>query len=153
MHTVTAGPALLDDVVAAAKAAQAPTYQLPSPRLRHRRRPLHAVGRQAAHRHFQTCSSTIPARDATSAIDVTTEEAIHEALETLMTGRTTLVIAHRLSTIGLADRVVLLEDGHIVASGAHSELLATEPRYAEVLAHAEDAVDPDDTIELDGEPA
>ena len=54
-----------------------------------------------------------------------------------MTGRTTIVIAHRLSTISLAERVVLLEDGRIVASGTHAELMATEPRYAEVLAHAE----------------
>jgi ATP-binding cassette subfamily B protein len=76
--------------------------------------------------------------DATSAIDVTTEEAIHEALQTLMADRTTLIIAHRLSTIALADRVVLLEDGRIVASGTHAELLANEPRYADVLAHADD---------------
>ena len=75
--------------------------------------------------------------DATSAIDVSTEEAIHHALETLMRGRTTLVIAHRLSTISLADRVLLLEGGRIVASGTHSELLATEPRYVDVLAHVE----------------
>ena len=75
--------------------------------------------------------------DATSAIDVSTEEAIHDALETLMVGRTTLVIAHRLSTISLADRVLLLEEGRIVASGTHAELLATEPRYVDVLAHVE----------------
>ena len=55
-----------------------------------------------------------------------------------MAGRTTLVIAHRLSTIGLADRVVLLEGGRVVADGTHAELMATEPRYAEVLARAED---------------
>jgi ATP-binding cassette subfamily B protein len=82
--------------------------------------------------------------DATSAIDVTTEEAIHEALETLMTGRTTIVIAHRLSTIALADRVVLLEGGRVAASGTHAELLATEPRYADVLAHADDADNDED---------
>jgi ATP-binding cassette subfamily B protein len=79
--------------------------------------------------------------DATSAIDVQVEEEIHGALRVLMQGRTTLVIAHRLSTINLAERVVLLEGGRIVADGTHAGLMATEPRYAEVLAHieAEDA--------------
>ena len=50
--------------------------------------------------------------DATSAIDVQVEQQIHDALRVLMEGRTTLIIAHRLSTISLADRVVLLDDGH-----------------------------------------
>jgi ATP-binding cassette subfamily B protein len=75
--------------------------------------------------------------DATSAVDVHVEEEIHGALRGLMHGRTTLIIAHRLSTIGLAERVVLLERGHIVADGTHAHLMATEPRYAEVLAHIE----------------
>jgi ATP-binding cassette subfamily B protein len=44
------------------------------------------------------------------------------------------VIAHRLATISLADRVVLVEDGHVIASGRHQELLDRDPRYAEVLA-------------------
>ncbi len=55
-----------------------------------------------------------------------------------MEGRTTLMIAHRLSTISLADRVVLLEGGRVVADGTHAELLATTPLYAEVLAQADD---------------
>ena len=76
--------------------------------------------------------------DATSAIDVQIEQEIHDALRTLMQGRTTLVIAHRLSTIGLADRVVLMQDGRIVASGTHADLMRTTPAYAEVLAHAEE---------------
>ena len=72
--------------------------------------------------------------DATSAIDVKVEQRIHSALRVLMEGRTTLIIAHRLSTISLADRVVLLDDGRIVADGTHAELLTTTPLYAEVLA-------------------
>ena len=72
--------------------------------------------------------------DATSAIDVRIEAEIHEALHGLLRERTTIVIAHRLSTISLADRVLLLEGGRVVAEGTHSELLATEPRYLAVLA-------------------
>ncbi|MBV6507013.1 MAG: putative multidrug export ATP-binding/permease protein [Acidimicrobiales bacterium] len=86
--------------------------------------------------------------DATSAIDVHVEEAIHDALRNLLKGRTTIVIAHRLSTISLADRVVLMEGGRVVASGSHSSLMAGEPRYAQVLAHAED--EPGDDEAPDG---
>ncbi len=75
--------------------------------------------------------------DATSAVDVQVEQEIHEALQALMQGRTTLIVAHRLSTIGLADRVVLLDGGRIVADGTHAELLETTPLYVEVLAQAE----------------
>ena len=74
--------------------------------------------------------------DATSAIDVKVEQRIHSALSVLMEGRTTLIIAHRLSTISLADRVILLDGGQIVADGTHAELLASTPLYAEVLAQA-----------------
>ena len=76
--------------------------------------------------------------DATSAVDVRTEEGIHHGLEGLLAGRTTIVIAHRLSTISLADRVVLMEDGRIVADGTHAHLLATEPRYRAIVAQVED---------------
>ena len=76
--------------------------------------------------------------DATSAVDVQVEQEIHEALEVLMEGRTTLIVAHRLSTIGLADRVVLLDQGRIVADGTHQEMLASTPLYVEVLAQVEE---------------
>jgi len=79
--------------------------------------------------------------DATSAIDVHVEQQIHAALRQLMQGRTTLIIAHRLSTVSLADRVVLIDDGHVVADGTHAELLATTPLYSEVLAQAEGDVE------------
>ncbi len=85
--------------------------------------------------------------DATSAIDVQVEQRIHAALRRLMVGRTTLIIAHRLSTISLADRVVLMEGGRVVAEGTHAQLLATTPLYSEVLAQQEEAV-PDVDIEV-----
>ena len=77
--------------------------------------------------------------DATSAIDVKVEQKIHSGLRVLMEGRTTLIVAHRLSTISLADRVVLLDGGQIVADGTHAELLASTPLYSEVLAQASTA--------------
>ena len=72
--------------------------------------------------------------DATSAIDVHVEAGIYEALGNLLATRTTIVIAHRISTIALASRVLLLDDGRVVASATHEELLATVPLYSEVLA-------------------
>jgi ATP-binding cassette, subfamily B, bacterial len=74
--------------------------------------------------------------DATSAVDPTKEHEIRDALREVMQGRTTIVIAHRPATVALADRVVLLDDGVVRAEGTHDELLATSPRYREVLAHA-----------------
>ena len=72
--------------------------------------------------------------DATSAIDVKVESDIHEALVNLMANRTTILIAHRLSTIGLANRVVLLDEGKAIATGTHQKLLETVPRYSEILS-------------------
>ncbi len=72
--------------------------------------------------------------DATSAIDVGVEERIHAALKLRRADRTTILIAHRLSTIALADRVVLIDQGRVAATGRHHDLLATNPRYAAILA-------------------
>ena len=72
--------------------------------------------------------------DATSAIDVAVEERIHEALAARRSDRTMILIAHRLSTIALADRVILLDEGRVAATGTHEHLLATDPRYAAILA-------------------
>ncbi|MDE3064624.1 MAG: ABC transporter ATP-binding protein [Acidobacteriota bacterium] len=72
--------------------------------------------------------------DATSAVDVHVEGEIHAALAELLRGRTTIVIAHRVSTIALAQRIVLLDEGRVAATGTHDELLATSPLYATVLA-------------------
>jgi ATP-binding cassette subfamily B protein len=75
--------------------------------------------------------------DATSAVDPTKEHEIRGALLEVMKGRTTLVIAHRPATIALADRVVLLGEGRVIADGTHASLLATSPQYRAVLARQE----------------
>lgn len=70
--------------------------------------------------------------DATASVDATTEAAIRAGLGEVMRGRTTIVIAHRLSTISLADTVVVLEHGRIVARGTQDEVLAESPVYREI---------------------
>ena len=85
--------------------------------------------------------------DATSAVDPSKEHEIRSAMSTVMDGRTTIVIAHRPGTIALADTVVLLDGGRVVASGPHQELLDREPRYREVLA-AMEAEDDEQRAEL-----
>ena len=75
--------------------------------------------------------------DATSSVDPTKEHEIRDALTEVMRGRTTIVIAHRPATIALADRVVLLRGGRVVADGTHTSLLTTSAEYREVLAAAE----------------
>lgn len=72
--------------------------------------------------------------DATSAIDVNIESKIHESLTKLLNKRTTILIAHRLSTINLADRVIVLDEGKVIASGKHEELLNSVSRYSEILS-------------------
>jgi ATP-binding cassette subfamily B protein len=71
--------------------------------------------------------------DATSSVDASTEQEIKQALGEVMAGRTTFVIAHRLSTIALADEIVVLERGEIVAHGTHEELLAHDGLYREIV--------------------
>jgi ATP-binding cassette subfamily B protein len=75
--------------------------------------------------------------DATSAVDPSKEHEIRSAMATVMDGRTTLVIAHRPGTIAMADKVVLLDDGRICATGKHQELLDSYQPYREVLAALE----------------
>src|ERR1051325_11524642 len=77
--------------------------------------------------------------DATSAVDATKEHEIRAALAEVMEARTTLVIAHRPATIALADRVAVLEGGHIVEEGTHEELIARSARYRTLLALEEAA--------------
>jgi ATP-binding cassette subfamily B protein len=73
--------------------------------------------------------------DATASVDATTESKIRDGLREAMRGRTTIIIAHRLSTIALADEILVIDDGRVVARGGHDELAATNDVYREIYEH------------------
>jgi len=73
--------------------------------------------------------------DATASVDATTEAKIKLALREVMKGRTTLIIAHRLSTISLAEKIVVLEAGRIVAQGTHADLIEESDVYRQIHSH------------------
>lgn len=72
--------------------------------------------------------------DATSAIDAKVEEAVHDALRSVLANRTTLLVAHRRSTLHLADRIVVLDQGRVVEQGTHEELVARSALYRSLVS-------------------
>ena len=70
--------------------------------------------------------------EATSSVDTRTEILIQEAMDNLMEGRTSFIIAHRLSTIRNADLILVMNNGDIIESGTHDELLLQDGFYAEL---------------------
>jgi subfamily B ATP-binding cassette protein MsbA len=72
--------------------------------------------------------------EATSALDTESEQMVQKALDNLMKDRTTFVIAHRLSTVLHADKIIVLENGHIVESGSHQELVTHKGLYSKLCA-------------------
>ncbi len=88
--------------------------------------------------------------DPLSALDVHTEARVTEALSRVLTASTALVVAHRPSTVLLADRVALLDGGVISALGTHRELLASQPRYRDLMSGVQAPAEPDG--DRDGSP-
>ena len=121
-----------EEVVAAARAVGAHEFIMRLPRgLRHRARPARrrAVARAAAARQLRAGAGRGRARsssldEATASVDSYTEMLIQKALMRLLEGRTGLVIAHRLATIRGADRIIVLQNGEVVETGTHAELVA-----------------------------
>ena len=83
--------------------------------------------------------------EATSALDAESERAVQKALETLMEGRTTIVIAHRLATVQKADRIVVMQEGRVVAEGSHDALVAEDGLYARLASLQFDSTGADGT--------
>ncbi|MFC4260877.1 ABC transporter ATP-binding protein [Marinobacter lacisalsi] len=88
--------------------------------------------RLAIARMILTDPSLVILDEATSALDAETEFQLHQALETFLAQRTTLIIAHRLSAVKQADRAVVFEDGKIIEDGHHDELIAQRGLYAQL---------------------
>jgi len=132
--------ASLDKVVAAAKAAQAHDFILEQPDGYETVVGERGVGlsggqkqRIAIARALLLNPRILIMDDSTSAVDAETEYKIQQALDKLMQGRTSFVIAQRISTVRNADKILVLEQGKLAASGTHQELMQTSELYVEIL--------------------
>ena len=128
-----------DEIVAAARAAHAMEFieRLPqgfATRVGERGVKLSGGQRQrlAIARVFLKDPAIVILDEATSSLDSESERLVGEAMEDLLRGRSTLIIAHRLSTVRRADRVVVLDRGHVVEEGRHADLLAEGGVYAKL---------------------
>jgi len=128
-----------DEIIAAAQAAQAHDFVLEMPdgydtRVGERGATLSGGQKQriAIARALLKDPRILILDDALSSVDTETERLIQLALERLMQGRTSFVIAQRLSTVRLADQILVLEKGRIVAQGTHEDLLRTSGLYGEI---------------------
>ncbi len=93
--------------------------------------------RLALARAFLTQPGILILDDSTSAIDSATEDEIQKAMRRAQEGRTTILITHRLSQIRWADRILVLENGKLIANGSHEDLLNSSPHYRRIFARYE----------------
>lgn len=128
-----------DEVIAAAKAAQAHEFisRMPQGYDTHvEQRGANLSGgqkqRMAIARALLTRPKILILDDSTSAVDVETETKIQEALEATRHERTTFIVAQRISTVLKADKIIVIDQGRIVAEGTHRDLLASSPIYQEI---------------------
>lgn len=142
-----------EDVVAAATAAQADTFITATPDgydtwFGERGITLSGGQRQrvAVARALLRDAPILLLDEATSALDAESEAAVQTALEGLMKDRTTIVIAHRLATVVNADRILVMEEGRVVAEGTHAELLAQGGLYARLARLQFDTAEPQGEI-------
>jgi ATP-binding cassette subfamily B protein len=84
-------------------------------------------------RAFLSDPAVIVLDEATSNLDPETELEVEGALRVLLSGRTAIVIAHRLKSAERADRVIMIDDGEIIADGTHDELAETSPEYRHLV--------------------